>query len=65
LAFSITRASLKMDEVVDVRVCEHGDNVDVWLSHTVEQPTSWRRTSGCTGGVNGGGFAASRIGLIA
>jgi FdhD protein len=41
----------KMDEVVDVRVCEHGDNVDVWLSHTVEQPTSWRRTSGCTGGV--------------
>lgn len=38
-------------EVVDVRVCEHGDNVDVWLDHSVEQPTSWRRTSGCTGGV--------------
>ena len=41
----------KMDEVEDVKVCEHGDNVDVWLNHTVEQPTSWRRTSGCTGGV--------------
>ena len=41
----------KMDEVVDVRVCEHGDNVDVWLNHDVVQPTSWRRTSGCTGGV--------------
>jgi FdhD protein len=41
----------KMDEVVDVRVCEHGDNVDVWLNHDVEQPASWRRTSGCTGGV--------------
>lgn len=41
----------KMDDVRDVRVCEHGDNVDVWLSRTVEQPTSWRRTSGCTGGV--------------
>jgi FdhD protein len=41
----------KMDEVEDVRVCEHGDNVDVWLTHTAEQPTSWRRTSGCTGGV--------------
>lgn len=41
----------KMDEVVDVRVCEHGDNVDVWLNRSVEQPTSWRRTSGCTGGV--------------
>lgn len=41
----------KMDEVEDARVCEHGDNVDVWLTHTAEQPTSWRRTSGCTGGV--------------
>jgi FdhD protein len=40
-----------MDEVADVRVCEHGDNVDVWLNRTVVQPTSWRRTSGCTGGV--------------
>lgn len=40
-----------MDEVEDARVCEHGDNVDVWLNHTAEQPTSWRRTSGCTGGV--------------
>jgi FdhD protein len=41
----------KMSEVEDARVCEHGDNVDVWLNHTVKQPTSWRRTSGCTGGV--------------
>lgn len=40
-----------MDEVADVRVCEHGDNVDVWLTHAVEQPARWRRTSGCTGGV--------------
>lgn len=40
-----------MNEVVDVRLCEHGDNVDVWLDHAVEQPQSWRRTSGCTGGV--------------
>ena len=40
-----------MEEVEDVRVCEHGDNVDVWLSHRVEQPQSWRRTSGCTGGI--------------
>jgi FdhD protein len=40
-----------MGEVEDVRVCEHGDNVDVWLNRSVEQPTSWRRTSGCTGGV--------------
>ncbi len=40
-----------MGEVEDVRVCEHGDNVDVWLNRSVEQPRSWRRTSGCTGGV--------------
>jgi FdhD protein len=40
-----------MDEVADARVCEHGDNVDVWLNHAAEQPTNWRRTSGCTGGV--------------
>lgn len=40
-----------MTEVVDVHLCEHGDNVDVWLDHAVEQPQSWRRTSGCTGGV--------------
>ena len=40
-----------MDEVADAHVCEHGDNVDVWLNHSAEQPTNWRRTSGCTGGV--------------
>jgi FdhD protein len=43
----------KMDEVSDVRLCEHGDNVDVWLNHDAQQPASWRRTSGCTGGVTG------------
>ncbi len=41
----------EFSEVSDARICEHGDNVDVWLDHTVQQPTSWRRTSGCTGGV--------------
>ncbi len=41
----------KMGEVEDVRVCEHGDNVDVWLNRNVEQPKSWRRTSGCSGGL--------------
>jgi FdhD protein len=40
-----------MEAVADVRVCEHGDNVDVWLNHEAQQPKSWRRTSGCTGGV--------------
>ena len=40
-----------MDEVENVHLCEHGDNMDVWLNRSVEQPASWRRTSGCTGGV--------------
>ena len=40
-----------MDEVEDVRICEHGDNVDVWLTHAAPKPDSWTRTSGCTGGV--------------
>ncbi len=40
-----------MEEVADVRVCEHGDNVDVWLKHEISKPENWTRTSGCTGGV--------------
>lgn len=41
----------KMDEIASLRLCVHGDNVDAWLTHSVEQPKTWRRTSGCTGGV--------------
>jgi len=40
-----------MDEVADIRICEHGDNVDVWLTSDAQKPDSWTRTSGCTGGV--------------
>jgi FdhD protein len=40
-----------IDEVADAHICEHGDNVDVWLNHDVQKPESWTRTSGCTGGV--------------
>lgn len=40
-----------MEEVADVHICEHGDNVDVWLTHSAPKPDSWTRTSGCTGGV--------------
>jgi FdhD protein len=39
------------DEVVDARLCASGDNVDVWLNHSVEKPDKWRRTSGCSGGL--------------
>ena len=40
-----------VDEVADVRVCEAGDNVDIWLNHGVEKPQKFARTSGCTGGI--------------
>jgi FdhD protein len=40
-----------VDAVLDVSVCEHGDNVDVWLRQDPPKPDSWTRTSGCTGGV--------------
>lgn len=39
------------EEIVSVRACPSGENVDVWLDHSLEKPESWRRTSGCTGGV--------------
>lgn len=38
------------DEIEDIRVCDHKDNVDVWLNKTANEPPDWRRTSGCTGG---------------
>jgi FdhD protein len=40
-----------IEEVATFRVCDRGDNVDIWLYHDIEKPVSWRRTSGCTGGV--------------
>lgn len=38
------------EEIEDIRVCEHQDNVDIWLNRNVDEPKDWRRTSGCTGG---------------
>ncbi len=39
-----------MEEVASVHVCPEGDNIDVWLSHAVQKPEKWARTSGCSGG---------------
>jgi FdhD protein len=41
----------KRQEVIDVRLCPSGENIDVWLAHPAEKPSEWRRTSGCTGGI--------------
>jgi len=40
-----------IEDVEDYKVCQNGDNVDIWLNFHVEIPENWRRTSGCTGGV--------------
>ena len=66
-----------MDEVADARLCPTGDNIDVWLHHSVQKPAFWRRTSGCTGGVtsvekdepgklitNGGVLSAESVGQL-
>lgn len=50
-------------EIASLRVCESGDNVDVWLHHAAEKPQDWRRTSGCTGGVTAVNPRAPRQGL--
>lgn len=52
LGFLFNEGLIKnMQEVVQVRLCAAGDNVDVWLEHNAEKPDRWQRTSGCTGGV--------------
>ncbi len=33
-----------------IKVCPTGENVDIWLTKSVDQPEHWRRTTGCTGG---------------
>ncbi|MGB9672599.1 MAG: formate dehydrogenase accessory sulfurtransferase FdhD [Anaerolineales bacterium] len=38
------------NQIADVRLCDSGDNVDVWLTFPATKPNSWLRTSGCSGG---------------
>jgi FdhD protein len=40
-----------LHQVEDIRLCESGDNVDIWLSFSPTKPKTWKRTSGCSGGV--------------
>lgn len=39
-----------LSQIADAHVCDNGDIVDIWLTHEVEKPKEWKRTSGCTGG---------------
>ena len=53
-----------MEEIEDVRICEHEDNIDVWLTRSVDEPASWRRTSGCSGGVTAVDLLPERLTAI-
>lgn len=44
----------RFDEIADLKVCENGENVDVWTRRALKRPRQWLRTSGCTGGVTAG-----------
>jgi FdhD protein len=46
-------------EVAAVRPCQNNENIDIWLHKTVQKPTQWRRTSGCSGGQTRSEHAAS------
>jgi FdhD protein len=48
------------NEIASVRVCDRGDNVDVWLNHSLSKPTQWQRTSGCNGGFTSVGDPSPR-----
>lgn len=39
------------EDIASIRICPSQDNVDIWLNYSVDEPTDWRRTSGCTGGL--------------
>ena len=50
-----------IDEIEDAHVCQAGDCVDIWLSHSVwDQPRRKIITSGCGGGLTFSDLAAHR-----
>ncbi len=38
------------EEIELVHLCKQNNNIDVWLSHSVAKPKTWKRASGCNGG---------------
>lgn len=50
-------------DIAVVQVCPQGDNVDVWLQHSVAVPEHWTRTSGCGGGLTAANFDHTHLSL--
>jgi FdhD protein len=42
------------DEVITTHICDDNSLIDVWLSHSIQRPRKWARTTGCGGGVTRG-----------
>ena len=40
-----------VQELETIQLCASGDNIDIWLNHTLKKPVTWGRTSGCMGGM--------------
>ncbi|MBN1305987.1 MAG: formate dehydrogenase accessory sulfurtransferase FdhD [Anaerolineales bacterium] len=49
-----------LDDIVDIRVCEKADNIDVWLMKDIQKPSAWIHTAGCTGGITSIGYLSSK-----
>lgn len=52
-------------EVENIHLCAQKDNIDLWLNHPVEKPSTWRKTSGCGGGVSAVEIEEDKIEQIA
>ena len=66
-----------ISDTENIRLCESGDNIDIWLKNSVAKPQDWQRTSGCSGGLtairntsglpvntNGSILAANKINML-
>jgi len=42
------------EEIVDIRVCDKADHIDVWLDHPLDSPVFWSRSSGCNTSIQPG-----------
>ena len=43
-------------EIKLVDICGNGSNIDIWLDRTINFPSKWKRTSGCSGGTTSVNF---------
>ena len=52
------------EEIVSAELCPDGSHLDLWLTHAVTRPESWKRTSGCGGGATRGDAPLQKISRV-